>query len=81
MYLICRLWSLDATLHLLSLFFFLQILNCIQMLWREPISYDLSGLTAKSIKFILENGKLPDSDEADMLQNSETWSQKIRESG
>jgi len=51
------------------------------MLWREPISYDLSGLTAKSIKFILENGKLPDSDEADMLQNSETWSQKIRESG
>ena len=63
------------------IFFFLQILNCIQMLWREPISYDLSGLTAKSIKFILENGKLPDSDEADMLQDSETWSQKIRESG
>lgn len=51
------------------------------MLWREPISYDLSGLTAKNIKFILENGKLPDTDEADMLQNSETWSQEIRESG
>jgi len=71
----------SSTLPKLMLPLILQILNCIQMLWSEPISYDLSRLTAKKIKFLLENGKLPDSDEADMLQNSETWSQKIRESG
>lgn len=69
------------TLHLLSKIVFLQVLNCIQMFWREPISFDLSGVKAKDIKFILENGKLPDSDEAEMLQSAETWSKEIRETG
>ncbi|CAN6372154.1 unnamed protein product [Urochloa humidicola] len=71
----------SSTLPKLMLPLILRVLNCIQMLWREPISYDLSGLTANDIKFILENGKLPDSDEAEMLQSAETWSQDIRETG
>ncbi|KAF8652254.1 hypothetical protein HU200_062890 [Digitaria exilis] len=52
------------------------------MLWREPIiTYDLSGVTAKDIKFILENGKLPDNDEAELQQNAKTWLLDFRETG
>jgi hypothetical protein len=51
------------------------------MLWREPNTYDLSAATAEDISFILENGKLLHSDEAEMLQNAKRWSQEIRATG
>lgn len=52
------------------------------MLWSEPIiTYDLSGVTATDIRFILEDGKLPDNDEAEMQQNAKTWLLEFRETG
>lgn len=51
------------------------------MLWKEPVIYDLSGVKAEDISFILESGKLPDVVEAKMLQNVETWPQEIQEIG
>ncbi|OQU83505.1 hypothetical protein SORBI_3005G127300 [Sorghum bicolor] len=71
----------SSTLPKLMLPLILRILRCIQMLWREPNTYDLSAATAEDISFILENGKLLHSDEAEMLQNAKRWSQEIRATG
>ncbi|XP_062182096.1 protein HASTY 1-like [Phragmites australis] len=59
----------------------LRMLNYIQILWKKPITYDLSGIIAEDISFLLENGKLPEIDEANMLKNAGTWLQGIRETG
>lgn len=69
----------SSTLPKLMLPLILQILNCIQMRWRESITYDLSGATDADINFILENGKLSESDGAKMMQDTEAWPQEIRE--
>ncbi|CAN6372151.1 unnamed protein product [Urochloa humidicola] len=69
------------TLPKLMLTLILQILYCIQMLWEEPITCDLSGVKAEDISFILESAKLSTGDEAKMLPNAKTWSLEIQETG
>ncbi|XP_062225180.1 protein HASTY 1-like isoform X2 [Phragmites australis] len=75
-------FALDScTLPKLMLSLILRVLNCIQTLWKEPITYDLSGVIAKDISFLLEDGEHPEIDEAKLLKNAGTWLQGIREAG
>jgi hypothetical protein len=60
---------------------FLQILHCIQMLWEEPISCDLSGVKTEDISYILESGKLSNIDESNNLSITKSWSLEIQGTG
>lgn len=60
---------------------FLQVLNCIQICWEEPLTYDVSRVRAENISTLLAKGMLPDIDEVNLLKNAETWLHGIRVTG
>ncbi|GJM94399.1 hypothetical protein PR202_ga11039 [Eleusine coracana subsp. coracana] len=49
------------------------VLNCIQICWEEPLTYDLSGVRAENM--------LSDTYEVNLLKNAKTWLHGIRVTG
>ncbi|GJN36270.1 hypothetical protein PR202_gb25113 [Eleusine coracana subsp. coracana] len=70
----CSLALAKLMLHLI-----LRVLNCIQICWEEPLTYDLSGVRAENI--LLEKGMLSDTYKVNLLKNAKTWLHEIRVTG
>ncbi|KAK3140897.1 hypothetical protein QOZ80_5AG0407390 [Eleusine coracana subsp. coracana] len=63
----------SLTLAKLMLHLILRVLNCIQICWEEPLTYDLSGVRAENM--------LSDTYEVNLLKNAKTWLHGIQVTG